>query len=235
MSPSFCFRLGVDLELLLRLLGGRPSPRALSPFPFACSPPFTMDRGPSSSPPTSTTRSPSDLSPESDSCPDFRRSSVFRRLADMSSFGVDERIGLRAEIGDRGRWFKSLGPSRGSLLLAGLAEELCFSRSSMAWRPGFSSFTSPGAPGMPGSPRCAISCWMEVGGRPGWPARLSRPAALEVGGKPGMPGIPARLGWRPGGAPSIPPGPPAACCCMTAFNSAMVICLARSTATATCC
>ena len=130
MSPSFCFRLGVDLELLLRLLGGRPSPRALSPFPFACSPPFTMDRGPSSSPPTSTTRSPSDLSPESDSCPDFRRSSVFRRLADISSFGVDERIGLRAEIGDRGRWFKSLGPSRGSLLWRGEYFEL---REEMMW------------------------------------------------------------------------------------------------------
>ena len=130
LSPSFCFRLGVDLELLLRLLGGRPSPRALSPFPFACSPPFTMDRGPSSSPPTSTTRSPSDLSPESDSCPDFRRSSVFRRLADISSFGVDERIGLRAEIGDRGRWFKSLGPSRGSLLWRGEYFEL---REEMMW------------------------------------------------------------------------------------------------------
>ena len=77
-----------------------------------------------SSPPTSTTRSPSDLSPESDSCPDFRRSSVFRRLADISSFGVDERIGLRAEIGDRGRWFRSLGPSRGSLLWRGEYFEL---------------------------------------------------------------------------------------------------------------
>ena len=116
LSLSFCFRLGVDLELLLRLLGGLPSPRALSPLPLACSPPFTIERGPSSSPPTSTTRSPSDLSPESDSCPDFRRSSVFRRFADISSFGVDERMGLRAEIGDRGRWFMSLGPSRGSLL-----------------------------------------------------------------------------------------------------------------------
>merc|ERR1719319_1119978 len=76
LSPSFCLRLGVLRLLLLRLLGGRPSPRR-SPLPL-CSPPLAREPlGPSSSPPTSTTRSPSLLSPPSDSWPDLRRSSVF--------------------------------------------------------------------------------------------------------------------------------------------------------------
>lgn len=162
LSPSFCFSEGVDRELLLRFDGGL-SLLSLSPLWF--SPPFTIDLGPSSSPPTSTTKSPSDLSPESDSCPDFLRSSlsVFSRLADMSSLGVDERMGERAEMGDRARWFISR-MSRGSRLLAGLAEELCFSLSSIACSPGFSSLTS--GPPRPAMPLWANICCMEVGGSP---------------------------------------------------------------------
>lgn len=174
LSPSFCFRDGVERELELRLEGGL-SLSILSgllspgrPLPLSRWSPFICPgRGPSSSPPTSTTRSPSDLSPESDSCPDFLRSeSVFSLLAATSSLGVDDLIGLLAEIpGDLARG--SLG-SRPKLcesflsdLLAGEAELLCLSLSSMAANPGFSSLIS--------CPLCAMSCWMEVGGRPGRP------------------------------------------------------------------
>ena len=66
----------------------------------------------------------------------------------------------------------------------------------------------------------AISCWREVGGRPGrpWPANERRPAADDGG----MPGRPASDGGRPGapgGAPGSPPGPPAACCKKINYNS----------------
>ena len=117
LSPSFCFSDGVLLLLLLRLLGGRSRSLCLSLSPLACSP-LVRFLGPSSSPPTSTTRSPSLLSPESDSWPLFLRSlpSVLSRLADISSFGVDERIGERAEMGERARWFSSRIESRGSRL-----------------------------------------------------------------------------------------------------------------------
>jgi len=112
LSPSFCLRDGVERELELRLDGGlslsipsgllsRGRPLPLSRWsPFIC-----PGRGPSSSPPTSTTRSPSDLSPESDSCPDFLRSeSVFSLLAAISSLGVEDLIGLLAEMpGDLAR------------------------------------------------------------------------------------------------------------------------------------
>ena len=81
---------------------------------------------------------------------------------------------------------------------------------------------------------------MEEGGSPGKPPRPGgRPAAAAAaaaaapgGAPPGMPG------GSPGMAPAAPgmPGiPPAAACCMTTLSSCMVICLARSTATATDC
>ena len=85
--------------------------------------------------------------------------------------------------------------------LAGEAELLCFSLSSMAADIGFSSLMS----------LWPMSCARLVGGnpgRPGWPARLRRPAA-EDGGKPGMPGTPAKPGGKPaGGAPGRPGGAP---------------------------
>lgn len=90
--PSLCLSDGVDLEEEDRLEGGRSlsllsaplSPMGGPWFPFICRSPVP------SSFPTSTTRSPSDLSPLSDSCPDFRRSfSILILLAAFSSFGVD--------------------------------------------------------------------------------------------------------------------------------------------------
>ena len=50
-------------------------------------------------------------------------------------------------------------------LLAGEAELLCLSLSSMAAKPGFSSLIS----NFSCPPLCAMSCCMEVGGRPGIP------------------------------------------------------------------
>lgn len=156
LSPSLAFREGVERELELRLDGGLSlsilsgllSPG--SPLPLSRWSPFICPgRGPSSSPPTSTTRSPSDLSPESDSWPDFLKSeSVFSLLAAISSLGVDDLIGLLAEMpGDLA--LGSLGSPRPKLcesflsdLLAGDAELLCLSLSSMACRPGFSSLIS---------------------------------------------------------------------------------------------
>ena len=87
-------------------------------------------------------------------------------------------------------------------LLAGEADDECFSRSSIAASGLLSSFIS--------APWRAISCWIDVGGMIPWPAKLNRPAALEGG----MPWRPARDGGSPGapgGTPGSPPGPPAAC------------------------